>query len=430
MSGPKTSQYTLTSQQSRILREQQEREFKIKTEKLNINRYMLELRLLYVEIEKSIDEARGLNNLINSGTDYIEAINKVVLQSHNIIENQIKITENITINELEEKKKLIMSNLKEVKQKVNYFNVEFSNIKNMLKKKLEQDVDKSFSVSFRNFENTSSKLKVNKNLEKILNRLDILLNNKILVNFHDEINNIKIRAQSINSVEFFDNFNAIVVIPLENRCNKYLKEYEQNIDKFNDLVVHYKVMCEEFSVPFIPQIFSLDSIKNLELITTKMKIEFDKHNEETYITDSINLVMEEMGYTIFGSKDVVKRSGKHFHSELFYFDEGTAVNVTYSSDGKITMEIGGISNEDRLPNNLEINKLCDEMELFCNDFSKIEKKLLQKGIVIKNRISILPPDAQYAQIVNVSDYNLLNEFDHINIRHEKTQKIQKISKEI
>ena len=45
------------------------------------------------------------------------------------------------------------------------------------------------------------------------------------------------------------------------------------------------------------------------------------------------------------------------------------------------------------------------MRTFCDDYYEIEKRLRKKGIITE-RISILPPDEQYAQIINVSDYTL------------------------
>jgi hypothetical protein len=115
--------------------------------------------------------------------------------------------------------------------------------------------------------------------------------------------------------------------------------------------------------------------------------------------------MQEMGYTVVGNRDVVKRNGKRFRNELYLFDEGTAVNVTYSSDGQITMELGGIGLEDRLPTAAESASLSSDMRTFCDDYSEIERRLRKKGIITK-RISILPPDEQYAQIINVADYNM------------------------
>lgn len=69
------------------------------------------------------------------------------------------------------------------------------------------------------------------------------------------------------------------------------------------------------------------------------------------------------------------------------------------------------------------------MRTFCDDYYEIERRLRQKGILTK-RISILPPDEQYAQIINISDYNLsaeVSEYEAKGIRKStakaKTQRI-------
>ena len=100
-------------------------------------------------------------------------------------------------------------------------------------------------------------------------------------------------------------------------------------------------------------------------------------------------------------------------NELYTYGEGTAVNVTYSSDGKIAMELGGIDATDRLPNDHETSVLCESMEQFCDDFKEIEKRLLAKGVVLASRISMLPPSAEYAQIINTTDYNMIEITDKL-----------------
>ncbi len=128
--------------------------------------------------------------------------------------------------------------------------------------------------------------------------------------------------------------------------------------------------------------------------------------EQTYIADTIDEVMEEMGYALIGSREVTKKSGKRFHDELYTFSEGAAVNIRYDNQGKIAMELGGIDSTDRLPSSSEASRLEDEMVAFCDKFTEFEKRLAARGIVCKNRVSHLPPKAEYAQIINTSDYNI------------------------
>lgn len=141
-------------------------------------------------------------------------------------------------------------------------------------------------------------------------------------------------------------------------------------------------------------------------------------DEQEYISRTIDEVMLEMGYDLIGDRTVTKRSGRQFHSELFTFSEGTAVNITRSSSGQITMELAGLDSSDRQPTDDESDVLCAEMESFCGAFSEFEKRLAKKGVISKH-ISILPPTSEYAQIINVNDYELSGNADYTELKANK-----------
>ena len=101
-----------------------------------------------------------------------------------------------------------------------------------------------------------------------------------------------------------------------------------------------------------------------------------------------------------------KKNGNHFRNELYTFGDGTAVNVTYSSDGRIAMELGGLDSKDRTPDEYESAVLYEEMEDFCKGFKEIERRLLERGVILASRISLLPPDKAYAQIINTTDFEM------------------------
>ena len=116
--------------------------------------------------------------------------------------------------------------------------------------------------------------------------------------------------------------------------------------------------------------------------------------------------MSDMGYDLIGAREVRKKSGKHFRNELFTFHEGTAVNITFSPDGQISMELGGLAREDRIPNPEETEMLIRDMQTFCSEFEEFEHRMLAKGIVVGNRIALSPPTAEYAAMINVNDYEI------------------------
>ena len=153
--------------------------------------------------------------------------------------------------------------------------------------------------------------------------------------------------------------------------------------------------------------YSEEALAEIEEETERLEAEAVQAQEQSYVSECVDQVMAEMGYDLIGSREVVKKkSGKRFRNELFTFDEGTAVNVTYSSDGQISMELGGIAREDRIPDSAETERLTQDMRTFCGEFAEFERRLKEKGVVVRRRIALAPPDAAYASIINIADYDI------------------------
>ena len=70
------------------------------------------------------------------------------------------------------------------------------------------------------------------------------------------------------------------------------------------------------------------------------------------------------------------------------------------------MELGGIAREDRIPTTEETDFLTRDMESFCSEFAEFERRMKEKGVIVGNRIALMPPTADYAAIINVSDYEM------------------------
>ena len=219
-------------------------------------------------------------------------------------------------------------------------------------------------------------------------------------------------------LNFLENFYSISVIPFVKRCKAYDKLDEQYGEDYRMLCLRYEYLARELNheietVPFSAQAVSilLEKIATLEAEELKTK-------EEAYICQCIDEAMAEMNYSVIGSRNVTKKNGKKFRNVLYMFDEGTAVNVTYSSDGQISMELGGIGDEDRMPTDAESASLEEDMRSFCDDYYEIEKKLKAKGIEPRH-ISHLPPEAQFAQIINVSDYEMTEDVSQYEAKKSK-----------
>ena len=77
--------------------------------------------------------------------------------------------------------------------------------------------------------------------------------------------------------------------------------------------------------------------------------------------------------------------------------------------------------KDRLPDANERVALRKTMESFCRDFHEIEERLSARGVILNSRLSMAPPEEAYAQIINLNDYELLEEYHSSMSKKKLTQ---------
>lgn len=393
MSGPKVSEYTLMLQRKRKLELQRIEKIKREEEKLNSKKYLEELEKIK-EITQVAEDVEKLENDIKNifSTDDIQQIIKKSQKCKEELD-RLKIrcstikSENCNLNE-------------EVKNDSSVPRLNFSEIDYG---KLNQESEKSeISIS-------------------VAEKIDYLNSFDIGGELAQLRKSIIEQLESITDEVYLKNFYSLKVKPFEESCIKYMADCE----KINSLIVRYNALCQLNGIE--TESFSLcdvDTVEKLENQIEYLENKYAEADEQQYISECIDEVMQEMGYDLLGVRNAMKKSGKKFRNELYSFDEGTAVNVTYDSTGKITMELGGIDNIDRFPDNDEKKRLYSDMKNFCSDFEKIEKELEKRGVVLKH-ISLLPPDEAFAQIINTSEYDMElseNKSKHIHKSSESHRK--------
>ena len=243
---------------------------------------------------------------------------------------------------------------------------------------------------------------------------------------------IKQAISSLSKIEeerFLQTFETVTVKKLFKKVDDYRSEQEQAMKEYRDLCVRYESLCEmtgesPISIPPCPG----EAVSTIGEEIKRMEQQIVRQQEQLYITECVNEVMTEMGYDIIGSREVRKKSGKHFRNELFSFNEGTAVNVMYSPDGQISMELGGLDREDRIPTEEEAEVLTSDMESFCSEFEEFEKRMRERGIIVGNRIALSPPSAEYAAIINVNDYDVADstQITMMNVTEKKRKQTDRI----
>lgn len=212
--------------------------------------------------------------------------------------------------------------------------------------------------------------------------------------------------------ESADSFFAVEVQPIVKRCEEFLDLWEAHGAQYESLLQRYELLAKENGRTELAVVsFSANAIDEIARLIAIEEVECQHQAESAYIEDSISSVMEEMGYSIRGQRDVTRRNGSHYSSSLFQYSQDSAVNVIFSDDGRITMEVGKTDLCDRIPGSDESQAIVATMEAFCDDFAEIERRLASKGVILKNRIRLNPPSSDFAQIINVTDFTNISQKD-------------------
>ena len=423
MSGPKSSRYTVTAARQRMLAEQRQRKLleqqqKILEEKRRIEQERKEnciwikntvgqIQTSTASFDRELAVAQEL--AAKSKSDYgmqqlVRDVREKVQQANTLAQN-VESKDALHVKE-------ILTQIKQMQTEVILLQQKIQLTAQENEKKLERYFGSSIADAFsakndvpdapiEEIANStdSLKAKINDELAEVM-----AAQSKISESLFARTAHAKAVLDELQDEEHLKNFETITVLPLLTEYRKEVHEYEVISDAYLQVRASYEALCQSAAVEPKKTHCSKAGLEMLHTEIENLQQQLAEDDERAYISQSIDEVMAEMGYDVIGQRHVQKKNGRHFTNELYSYEDGTAVNVTYADDGKITMELGGLDTDDRIPDAAEAKQLCESMESFCDDFSEIEKRLEAKGVVLKSRLALLPPSEDYAQIINVSDY--------------------------
>lgn len=397
MSGPKTSRYVLTEEQRRRLEEQQRiiKETKVAQDRnSNIKRkcknYIGELDLIIIDLER-ISEESGYET---------ETVLYLKQRRNEIIET---LSHGETAEDL---KGIQIANAKldklldEIHSLVLKGKISINDASVLYKNQLADAIVGGFSLSFSGLGN-ARKIKENPFITKINGALQNIENIILPLELREKFMLLKDRSKEIKNIDFLENFCSMQVYPFVHEC----EFYRDHIEEFETLLSQYLYLAMEIGEPAKAFVFSESNLVKLKEEIARLDQIVMCQKEQEYISHTVDEAMLEMGYELVGERSVTKRNGKKFRNGLYALETGTAVNVTFSDSGQISMELGALDVTDRIPSEAEATELADDMRAFCADYTTLEKKLAAKGITTR-KLSILPPSAEYAQVFNTNDYEL------------------------
>lgn len=421
MSGPKTSRYTLTAEQRRILEEQRRVQMETQKQVMQLKAFKQSLKERITKIDSGLSQYQRIIKETGEKKFPLENVKVIRDKAMQELNHAAMVSESSGLNVIQETNaKLRQMQYQVMKQQQVIFK-ELAEVDKKFRKEIESAVAEGFEVSFAGIvEDITPDVAVY--IKKITEAMDEVREYELSQTLKERFVQLKLKAEEIDSVDFIENYYAMSIVPFVKECKAYHCAYVGYGDKFKELLAEYRILAGEIGVQSKDYFFSMEAINELTEKVKEMELKRQEQEEQEYISRCMDSVLEAMGYKTIGEREIIKKDGRRFHNELYLFDEGTAVNVTYSSNGQITMELGGLDQTDRIPSDDECRSLAEDMVSFCDDYFEIEKKLKKLGVVTQ-RISVLPPEAQFAQIINTSDYIMTENVENYESKHTKKSEI-------
>jgi len=406
MSGPKSSSYSLTYEQRRRILEEQQRQREREEEKRRFesesNKKGELLTKLESETEGLIGQVERSKQLKKeSGYDMpwiAEAEN--TLKKARDMSSEARRQKEKQSAELRKTNEQLSTTIKETAKQRSTCADHISRTTEQFRQELDNRISEGFHLSFSAI-GVEKRKKDSSRISRINEAVSQLSGMTLSEKQHNKLKIIKEKADAITDPSYLENFYAVVVSPFIREC----KEYEAVRDEHDELLIKYAVLASECGISTKPVSYTREGIEFVKDEIAKLEEQALEQKEREYIKKSLDEAMREMGYELVGDRIVSKKSGKRIHHELYSLGNGTAVDVTFSENGQITMELGGVDETDRQPDSDESTQLVEDMKNFCGDYDALAKRLAEKGITTK-RLSIMPPTIEHAQIINSNDYKM------------------------
>ena len=241
MSGQKSSRYTLTTEQRRILEEQRKierRKAKASESIKNNQKKLLQLSSLLDDQKKISDE---FMNFTHHDTGFYNKMSEFETLKLSI-DNTISTLNKDDVSSLEESAKSVAESMKKAEILAKELSeIAFRN-EIELQKHLNNAIDRVSKTSFQDVESESS-LSIQKDKLKVqlkqLQNIDYL-SSELKTDIHKTIQYV----DTIEQEEFLKNYSSLTFTPLVKRCKAYIEEYEKCYDEYSDLYNEYMALCQ------------------------------------------------------------------------------------------------------------------------------------------------------------------------------------------
>lgn len=413
MSGPKSSSYRLSAAQLRAIREEAERR---RQEQIRKEKILAAKKQISIQGKTLADLATLMQPVLNEAfvtEELKQRAATVKMECQNIIMQCVQDQSSDSLEQLENESSLIKARVKQLKKEADQICIALPGVIADERMRIEDSIAEGFSFSLpepiRQAVNKDASVR-----QQISSRFDELSSFVLPDIARQELDRLMKKAEAITSIDFLENYLVLDIDPFIKRC-----QICSGMD-YAGIRTRYEILARERRI--VPQDFdySPEGIRDMKAAADALEAEILADQERAYIHEALEAAIQEMGYKLIGDRTVTrKKTGKQIKHSLYSLHDGTAVDVTFSDNGQIAMELGGITRSDRVPTAEESMELVEDMRNFCHDYAILEKKLAERGVQT-SRISVMPPSAEYARMINVENYQLND--SAVDYQTQKTRK--------
>ena len=293
MSGPKSTRYTLTPEQRRILAEVRERERKTRRELDRLQQNKSEIATLKNNLEIAIKNVDMLVERIGAGKEDQAYIHASLAEIREVIQEAGIMNEQSGLEKLQFINAKIQTVVKSAKKAKALYEGKSKEIAN----RLSTDIDDSISAGMmirvdEAIMKPLSHLEVqHKKIDELLNSVQVL---SISRKLQEECMEIRRKAYEITNDGFIDNYFAMTVLPFVKKCKRYDEQLAEYGEEFEELTSKHRYYSEYLGLPVVQFVFSMNKIETLKQEVNELEHQCEQLEEQRHISESLDEVMREM----------------------------------------------------------------------------------------------------------------------------------------
>ena len=304
MSGPKTSRYTLTAEQRRILEEQRRVQMETQKQVMQLKAFKQSLKERITKIDSGLSQYQRIIKETGEKKFPLENVKVIRDKAMQELNNAAMVSESSGLNVIQETNaKLRQMQYQVMKQQQVIFK-ELAEVDKKFRKEIESAVAEGFEVSFAGIvEDITPDVAVY--IKKITEAMDEVREYELSQTLKERFVQLKLKAEEIDSVDFIENYYAMSIVPFVKECKAYHCAYVGYGDKFKELLAEYRILAGELGVQSKDYFFSMEAINELTEKVKEMELKRQEQEEQEYISRCMDSVLEAMGYKTIGEREII-----------------------------------------------------------------------------------------------------------------------------